>query len=273
MTQLRLLIAIFLFSSLGLQAQTQPLTVSVSIPPVGYFVKALGQESVKVTSLVPENGSPEYYQPTFFKLKSLKKSDVIIVVGTLPFEEKLLNTLQDHPQLMVLSDARKAQDEHTWISLPNAIEQLTQIYTLLSQLNVIDQDVLKKRYFATLKTLNDLHASNQKLYANLAPGQVASYHPFLGDYFKDYSRAYRPLEEHGKPFTPRLLQDAVSELKTNQTKLIITANKGHAKKMKSLAKTLDVPVVIINPIMADYIAFHHIIKDELIKNIGYTEQD
>ena len=60
--------------------------VTVSVPPLEYFVTAIAGDSVVVNTLMDSGSDPETFQPGMGLMRDVNRSDILMVTGVIPFE-------------------------------------------------------------------------------------------------------------------------------------------------------------------------------------------
>lgn len=244
--------------------------IVVSIPPLVDFVQVIAGDQVEVESLVPEEGSAEFYSPTFFRLRTLKNADYVILLGSLPFESKIMSFLESKETVLVLSPSfKEGMNEHIWVSPAFAIESVTSLKDAFALKWPNLSSFFEQRAARYIEQLMALDQKNKTQFSKLRPGLLASYHPFLEPYCRAYGIPYFALEEHGKPFTARQLRSGIQTLTERQAQLIVVANLQHGEKMRPVATTLNIPLVTLNPLSRDYLNFHEELSGVIQDKMGY----
>lgn len=55
--------------------------VTVTIAPLEYFVKAIGGDSVSVTTLLPQGADSETFEPSVERMRAVGNADMLVSVG------------------------------------------------------------------------------------------------------------------------------------------------------------------------------------------------
>ena len=85
----------------------EPLGVAVTVPPLEYFARAIGGDSVAVTTLLKSGSDPETFEPGVGAMKALGGSDLMLSTGLMPFEQSLAQKSSSRggaPRIVSVSD-------------------------------------------------------------------------------------------------------------------------------------------------------------------------
>ena len=77
--------------------------IAVSIAPQVFFVQKIGGDRVEVANMVPQNKSPEIYEPLPSQLKLLADSKIYFGIG-MPFEKRWLERFKSTNRGMKIVD-------------------------------------------------------------------------------------------------------------------------------------------------------------------------
>ena len=267
MKKIRLFTYLFFVLTFPLYAK---LNVVVSIPPQVEFVKAIGQELVQVTCLLPPGASDELFEPTPDSLKALSQAQLYVQVGTLAFEKHYARTWQSlNPRMTMLNTSKgiqlMGQDPHVWMSLTNAKIQINAIYNAL-----IAQDPSNQKKYLKNKTayLQKLASIDQSLTKNLSqhPGKpFLIFHPALGYFSRDYGLKQIGIEAEGKSPTPKQLQQILMLAKKEKITLILVEKQSSKELAKLIADHIHGHIVVFDPLDEHYLKTLHLLMNELSK--------
>lgn len=84
-------------------AAAPPLAVTVSIPPLKYFMEAVGGDKVAVTVMAGKGQDPHSYEPTAAQMTGITKAELYFTIGV-PFETQWLPRFQSlNPSMRTVS--------------------------------------------------------------------------------------------------------------------------------------------------------------------------
>jgi len=133
-----------------------------SVSPLKKLVKELFPEySVKV--ILPPGRDFHTYEPTLYQWQEIKKADVVVIVGTEPWAERVFNIREHKPVFSLLGSNEVVKDPHLWFDL-DRIKKLA--ISLVNFMTNRFKD--KKREFAQrlktfLKEINEIKKEYQEL--------------------------------------------------------------------------------------------------------------
>lgn len=175
------------------RAGADRLQVLASVPPLGWFVEAVGGELVDVTVLVPPGASPAMYEPTHRQLRRLDRASLWVTVGhpRFPFDAAWRDRLTEgRPGLTVIPAAgdcrRRAGDPHVWASPTCARKMVDRIAGALIEARPSAADSVRARRRRALATVE---AVERDLAGRLTPHRGRAFlvfHPALGYLARDF---------------------------------------------------------------------------------------
>ncbi len=169
------------------------LGVMASVPPVGWFVEAVGGDLVDVAVLVPPGASPATYEPTHRQLRRLDGASIWVTVGhpRFPFEAAWRGRLTEgRPDLRVVPSGegcrRGAGDPHLWMSPACARSMVERVAEALVEARPAHADSFRA---GRRRALEAVDAVDRELGDLLAPHRGRAFlvfHPALGYLARDY---------------------------------------------------------------------------------------
>ncbi len=233
------------------------LQVSVSIPPLYFFVNEIAKENVNINIVVPPNKNAETYEPTFNGMQMMGQSDIFIGIG-MPFEKiwlpKILDANKQQSKTIVLlldEKMNKKNYMHLWLSINNAKEIANIIANELA-----NKDKKHKSFYIenANKLINSLDKLEQKIkrYIESMPNkEYIVYHPILDEFSKEYGLIEHTLEQHGKKYGIQEILSLAELGKTLNIKRVFTEYEN--KDILTLAKSINAKVIIIDALNKDYL--------------------
>ncbi len=231
--------------------------VSVSIPPLYYFVNEIAKTKASIYILVPQNKNAELYEPSFKDMQILTTSDIFMGVG-MPFEKiwlpKILGTnKQDNKTTILLLSEKLSNNKsmHIWLSLSNAKEITNIIVNALSE-----QDPANAKFYADngktlIDSINKLESDIKPIIKSMSNKQYIVYHPIFDKFDKEYGLTEHALEQHGKKYGIKEILQLTELGKKLQVKRVFAEYEN--KDIITLAKALDAKIVIIDIFSRDYL--------------------
>ncbi len=236
---------------------TDKLQVSVSIPPLYFFVQAIAKSQADVTIIVPQNKNPEIYEPTFQDMQTLAKSDMFIGIG-MPFEKIWLPKIlqankQQHTLTTILlhEELQKTNQMHLWLSIQNARDITKILTTAFVVKDPKNANFYRENAIHLLHSLDTLEQTIKGYIQQMPRKDFIVYHPLFDNASNEYGLKEHALEQHAKTYGMQEILALSAFGKQAQIKRIFTE---HANKdITTLANTMHAKVVIINPMSKDYL--------------------
>lgn len=189
-----------LLPSCGKKAETQSgkPSVVVSIPPLEYFVRAIGGDDVEVECLAPGATDPESFEPSMTQLRRASNADLFVAVGLFPFEEKIADmltdektglrtvTIKDSVDLIMGTHGHDEADPHVWASYRNARVIAREVEAALEKKHPEAAGAFKQRWAALDARLDSLDRSAAARLAPLRGSAFMIWHPSLSYFARDY---------------------------------------------------------------------------------------
>lgn len=275
----RLAVVLWLALSLPLNTfATAPLNVVVSIGPLSEMVNSVGGKDVRVTVLLPGNTAPALYEPTSKALMQMRRADMFVGIGLLPFEvshwgafvsqNKAMQVLNlsdalGHYQLINDhhhhhhpddngQDAHLGVDPHVWMD-PLLMKQFAQEF---AKALIKSRPNLAKRVNAQLAQYEDhLDSIHEKIEAQLSRHQqryFITYHPTYSYFAKRYKLVQRSLEHDGRPPTLAHMVNLERLASYKDIKIVIVENHYRSRLAKRFAKKIGTEIVVVDPLSTHY---------------------
>lgn len=233
------------------------LKISVSIPPLYFFVKEIAKTHADITIIVPQNKNPEIYEPSFQDMKALSNSDIFIGIG-MPFESiwlpKIIKANKQQESLTILAldkELKKIGQMHLWFSIKNAKEITNIITKTLSAKDPKNAKFYSDNAKLLLQSLDNLDTQIKAHIQNMPKKDFIVYHPLLDSASAEYGLIEHALEQHGRTYGMKEILALSNFGRQAQIKRVFTE---HANKdIATLANSMNAKVVLINPMSKDYL--------------------
>lgn len=254
----------------------------VSILPVQTFVKYIGGDKVTVSLMVQPGNSPHTYEPKPSQMVDITKADLYFAIDV-EFEAvwlpkfKNLNPqmrivdLADHVQKIEMQNAHRekeahdqehhaehdhdheGEDPHIWTSPSNVKIIAKNIYNALKKTDPANAEYYKKNLNIFLASIDETDRQIIGILSSLDEGEkFMVFHPSWGYFAKAYNMEQIAVEIEGKEPKPKELILLLKEAKEEKVKAIFTQPEFSDTTAKIIAKELNIPVVKVSPLAADW---------------------
>ena len=244
-------------------------TVTVSVPPLRYFVENIAGPYFQVNTLVPAGASPETYELTPKQVVEVSDSRVYFSVGTLGFERARLDKLTANaPRLTTVnvSDSIPLMegctdeppgedigiDLHTWTSVSSGRQITRNVCAALCKADSAHADFFIHRRDSLLHHIDSLEVSIHRLLDRLHERTFIIYHPALGYFARDFGLRQLVVEEDGKEPSAEHLQQLINQAQAAGVKVVFIQKEHAGRAAQRLAEAIGARVVSIAPLSAEW---------------------
>jgi len=247
--------------------------VSVSIPPVKYFVDRLTGNALEVNIMVPQGASHGTYSPTAQQMQKLSDSKVYFRIGYLGYEQNFINKLKElNPTMreVNLSDFTQlirgetidhgdhvhegGVDPHIWMSPKVMLTLLPVIRDNLIELYPEHEKAIAENYPALLSELESLHAEMETLTQSLSHKRFLIFHPAMTYLARDYGMEQVSIEHEGKEPTPARLAQLIRDAKAEDIPVVFIQMEYDVRNAQLVAGETGAAVATINHMHYDWFA-------------------
>lgn len=251
-------------------------SITVSIPPLEYFAKSIGGDSVDVTTLLPAGADPETFEPGVNVMRALSGAGAIATTGTLRFEESVLTNLQaNNPDLKIfdMSDGIPLifgthqhashgeenhnhddgeADPHIWSSVKNARIIADNMLKALSETAPQHTGYYTRRHNALIQHLDSLdHAYSAKIHK--ADGNAfLIWHPSLSYFARDYGLHQIAFNVENKETSPLQLRKSLQQASGNAPLAFFIPEGTDQRRTATIAAEAGLTPVPVNLMSADW---------------------
>lgn len=235
----------------------KPLKIVASFSIIADWVKQIGGEQVKVTSLIPFDKNAHDYEPTAHDLMSLHTADLIIGQGLgleIPaltkalrkYPKELILLENSYPRSQLLSFKNGRIDPHTWhdLSLSNrAVASITKGLCLHDQRHC---SFYLHRYRQYANQLIEFARSSMKAFSQLpAHSLLVTTHDGFHYLANRYGLEYLSLEpkHHHADISAKAIVDAVNQIKAKKPRCIFSEMDSHIRLSRQVAKSTNTCVI------------------------------
>ncbi|MFN8240555.1 MAG: zinc ABC transporter substrate-binding protein [Bacteroidales bacterium] len=245
-------------------------TISVSIPPIAYFVKSIGAEKYDVNVLVPPGADPHIYEPVPGQITALRNSIAYISNGHLSFEMNWLGKfyetnpsmkkldLSSDMDLIGVTDEHEGHghgegaDPHFWISPKRAATFARDIFNFMCGLSPADTSDFRKNYSVLS---GEIEYADSLATSRLAPYKGKTFmifHPALGYIALDYGLIQLAVETEGKEPSASDMRHLIDEAREQNIKVILVQKGFDTKNANAIASETGAVVRVIDPLAEDW---------------------
>jgi zinc transport system substrate-binding protein len=261
------------------------LEIVATLFPVFDFVKAVGQEKVNVSLLLPAGVEPHAFEPKPTDVIRVNKADIFIYTGKYmePWVEDILKgafnknlAVVDMSRDIELLDEEDddshhdhgAKDPHIWLDLGNAQVMVNAIANVLIEKDPRNKDFYSsnaKEYNAKLAGL-DLRfrdTFSRCKYKTIIYGGHFAFGYFAKRYHLEHVSPYPGFSPNAEP-TPRAIGELINKLKKSGIKYIYYEELLDPKVARTIAKETGANLEMLH-------GAHNLSKDELIKGLTFLD--
>jgi zinc transport system substrate-binding protein len=265
---------------------TEPIPVTVSIPPQKYFVERIGGNAVKVSVLVPPGANPATYEPKPSQMKALAVSRIYFAIGV-PFERVWLKKITAvNPKIRMLHTDRSIQklkmashvdpygqiyeessnlshenshlekglDPHIWLSPALVKKQALVISHALISVDPPHKKFYMENFKAFQADLDRLDAEIRAIFARKGrANEFLVFHPSWGYFAEAYGLKQVPIEVEGKEPHAAEMARLIKLAKEKGIKVIFVQPQFSTKRAEAIAKEIGARIVIADPLREDWI--------------------
>ena len=250
----------------------------VSILPEQTFVKAIGGDKVDVSLMVQPGNSPHTYEPKPSQMIDIAKAHLYFAIDV-EFEHVWLSKFQNlNPQMQVIDLAdnitkiqmlemheeegeeahhnehgHEGEDPHIWTAPANVKIIAQNIYDALKKEDPINTNYYKRNLDIFLASIDETDRQITHILSSLEDGRrFMVFHPSWGYFAKAYNLEQIAVEVEGKEPKPKELIHLLKEAKEEKVKAIFTQPEFSDTVAKIIAKELQIPVVKVSPLAANW---------------------
>lgn len=256
----------------------------VSILPVQTFVKSIGGDKVTVSLMVQPGNSPHTYEPKPSQMVDITNADLYFSIDV-EFEDVWLPKFENlNPKMNVIDLANGVQkmpmqdqhgervkcdhedhhdhhtehdhqgdDPHIWTAPSNVKIIAQNIYNALINKDPENRDYYKRNLDIFLASVDETHRQISGILSPLEDGEkFMVFHPSWGYFAKAYNLQQIAVEVEGKEPKPKELIHLLMEAKEEKVKAIFTQPEFSDTTAQIIAKELNIPVVKVTPLAADW---------------------
>lgn len=244
--------------------------ITVSIPPLQYFAKAIAGDSLEIISLLDETADPETFQPGVSSMRTIAGSEIFVTTGLMPFENSLLkNISKNNPDLKLHSVAEGIDliygthshnghehsgepDPHIWSSITNARIIAANMLAALIDADPEHTAYFTGRYNDLISHLDSLDSSVKESLSTLPSPNFAVWHPFLSYFSRDYNLHQIPFNIENKETSSIRLRAQIDKAAAARPAAFIVTSGVNPSQTEAISEAIGLSPVTVNPMSANW---------------------
>lgn len=265
--------------------------VTVSVPPLEYFVTAIAGDSVVVNTLMDSGSDPETFQPGMGLMRDVNRSDILMVTGVIPFEKGLVAGIERNVPGLKIGDVGEGveymygthshshgdalhawdahdhnhagePDPHIWSSVKNARIISDNVMVRLSEAYPDLAGYFSGRHGVLKARLDSLDAEYEKRLA--AHPSFAIWHPSLSYFARDYGLEQIAFNLENKETSPLRLRQATDHALEHAPAAFFVPAGLPANRVAAISDILGLEPVEVNFMDVDWEGQMELIVDTLV---------
>jgi ABC-type Zn uptake system ZnuABC Zn-binding protein ZnuA len=259
-------------------ARAEPVPVVATIPVLADFVRAVGGEHVRVTSLITGLESEHTYTPKPSDIQAVREAAVLAKVG-LGLEVWVNGLIKnaENPRLIVVDTSRgiplmrgeephdRAEDRgelpntedhrtggnpHVWLDPENAQAMIRQITDGLVRADPARRKVYLANQAAYLKQLDDLQRAISELFKNVPNRKIVTHHPAWPYFARRFHLQIRGdiFTQIGSEPSAKRVAGLVRTIKKEGIRVIVSEPQLSPKIPEAIAQETGATVVVLTPL-------------------------
>ncbi|MBN2073102.1 MAG: zinc ABC transporter substrate-binding protein [Actinobacteria bacterium] len=231
----------------------------VSIPPQEEFLKKIGGNRIRVTTMVLPGSNPHTYEPLPGQLREVSGADIFFKIGSgIDFEIVWLNKVIEMNKDMKVIDCSegielKYSDPHIWLSPLNAVLMVKNIYQGLIDFDPGNADSYRSNMETYIRELEQLDRDIKGIFKENEVRMIMVVHPAWTYFADEYGLEQLAIETEGKEPTPGALKMLVEKAVENDVEVIFASPEFDVRSAETIAAETGAKVVMVSPLEKDYI--------------------
>lgn len=257
--------------------------ITVSIPPLEYFARAIGGDSISVTTLLPAGTDPETFDPGTSVMRALGKSGALAVTGTLPFEEALTANLRANNSGLRIFDTGKGivpiygthshsaaeaehhrdagdhashsseeVDPHIWTSVKNASVIARNMLNALTEIAPEHAPYYQSRYDNLTGRLDSLDRALTQRLDTLPSRAFLIWHPSLSYFSRDYGLEQIALNTENKESSSQQLMAVLARARRENPSAFLLPEGTDSRQAETITAATGLRPVTVSLMSADW---------------------
>ncbi|MEM8996115.1 MAG: zinc ABC transporter substrate-binding protein, partial [Acidobacteriota bacterium] len=248
----------------GDAASGGPMDVAVTVAPQTWLVESIGGEHVRVQAAVAPGESPETFQPTDAAANRLLRAQLYFRIGVPaengPWFEAVARRVQvvdlrpgagEHDHAARLGTESHRHDPHAWLSPTRLRTFAGRVADALTAADPARADAYAAGLAETLAQLDALDAEIRDLLGPHRGRVFLIYHPAWGHFAAEYGLVQLAVEIDGQSPSDAELTRIRGLAVEHRCRAIFVQPQISDRIARRLGESLDVPVVVLDPLDED----------------------
>lgn len=258
-------------------------TISVSIYPQEFLVKALLGDNVTVNTMVTKGNSPATYSPTPDQIKEINRSYLYLKIGHIGFEQawsdrfmalneglKMIDTSEG---LELISEEDYVHgnhvhsggvDPHFWTSPKAMLHVLRNTEKALIDGYPEYKELIHKNKVGIEELLKEQDRKFEESLKSVNNKSFLIFHPAYTYLANDYGLVQISIENKGKEPGIQWLQKIMELANHHNIKVIFVQEEFDKKNAQIISEELNIPIVSVNPLAKDWDVEMNNLLDKLL---------
>ncbi len=269
------------------QPEDESLLVTVSIPPLAYFVERIGGDQVEVNTMVGPGEEAHTYEPKPDQMKALSNSPIFFSIG-IEYEESWVPRFMDiNPDLLVVDSAQGIErieslsehshdeeeeeetdehdadnlDPHVWLSPQNGKIIAKNIFNALKSLSPEDEQTFTQNYNALVAEIDLLDEQILQTLSETTYRIFMVFHPAWGYFADQYNLQQIAVQVGGQDPSPSELVDLINIAKAENIHVIFIQPTFSTTSVNALSKEIDAEIIAVDPLAENWLENLKIVAD------------
>lgn len=257
------------------QERNGQLEIVVAIEPQRTLAEAIAGDKARVRALLSSGADPETYDPTIAALTTLSRADGYFKLGTMPFEDQLLERLGGNlPPVYDSSTGIEliegshtgsndhdhdghghdhAFDPHIWSSVVNARIAARNYADALAEIDPANADYYRARLDSVTAALDSADRAFAEALKDHKGEAFMVWHPSLSYFARDYGLKQVAISSETKETTVRGLQRTIDEAIDHGVTLFFNQPEYDPRLSATVRNHVGARCVEINPLAGDWL--------------------
>jgi len=251
--------------------------ITVSIPPLAYFVEVVAGDEFKVNIMLPPGADHHIWEPLPAQINALAGSEAFIINGQLGFEQAWMGRFREiNPEMKILDlshnidliELHESEEEddnnshdghlhggpdpHYWMSPVSAYVIAEDVAKFLTELNPSSAQKYETGLMALQKKIAGVDSILREELSGAPSTTFLIYHPALEYMARDYGLEQISFEDEGKSPSPARMKELIDLARDKGISIIFIQAEYDLRNAESLAGETGAELVVINPMNIDW---------------------
>lgn len=244
--------------------------VTVSIPPLNWFVEAIAGDSVDVNVMLATGANPETFEPGISSMREVADSRAVFITGGLPFEKSVADKMTGGTIVNVSEGVEPlfgthehcgrhnhvhtagVADPHTWTSVKNGRIIARNIFETLKSVDPSRETYYSERYHALDSHLDSLDRAIESRLDSIESRSFLVMHPSLGYFARDYGLTQISMGQEGRESSVKGVRRQLDIATAEGAGVLFLQVDFDSRVARNVAVQTDAQIVDLNLLNADW---------------------